>query len=112
MSQLLTFRVCDTRKCVSIRTVSDCIMEDNPDTFFVRLGTTPGLNRRINVSTERSVVNIRDDEGMQLCYVAKWRWWKYTCVGELDRSLTHYPSSQGFASKCSVFVYVCVGLFI
>ena len=32
--------------------------------------------------------------------------------GELDRSLTHCPSSQGFASKCPVFVYVCVGLFI
>ena len=31
------------------------------------------------------------------------------CVwGKLDRSLTHCPSSQGFASKCPVFVYVCV----
>ena len=64
MSQVLTFRACDTRECVSIRTVSDCIMEDNPDTFFIRLGRTPGLSQRINVSTERSVVNIRDDEGM------------------------------------------------
>ena len=35
------------------------------------------------------------------------------CVwGELDRSLTHCPSSQGFSSKYPVFVYVCVGLFI
>ena len=64
MSRVLTFRACNTSECVSIRTVSDCIMENNPDTFFVRLGTTPGLNQRINVSTERSVVNIRDDEGM------------------------------------------------
>ena len=64
MSQVLMFRACETRKCVYIRTVSDCIMEDNPDTFFVHLGRTPGLNQRINVSTERSVVNIRDDEGV------------------------------------------------
>ena len=64
MSQVLTFRRCDTSECVSIRTVSDCIMEDNPDTFLVHLGRTPGLNQRINVSTERSVVNIRDNEGM------------------------------------------------
>ena len=64
MSRVLTFRACYTRECVSIRTVSDCIMEDNPDTFFVRLGRTPGLNQRIDVSTERSVVNIIDNEGM------------------------------------------------
>ena len=69
MSQVLTFRACNRSKCVSIRTVSDCIMEDNPDTFFVRLGRTPGLDQRIDVSTDRSVVNIRDDERMLCC---KW----------------------------------------
>ena len=64
MSQVLMFGACDRRECVSIRTVSDCIMEDNPDTFLVHLGRTPGLNLRINVSTENKLVNIRDNEGM------------------------------------------------
>ena len=94
MSQVLTFRVCDTSECVSIRPVSDCIMEDNPDTFFVHLGRTPGLSQKISVSTERSVVNIRDDEGM--CYVANGDDGN-TCAGRVG--LTHCSSSQGFASK-------------
>ena len=64
ISQVLTFRACDRSECVSIRTVSDCIMEDNPDTFWVYLWRTEDLNQRINVSTEYKMVNIRDDEGM------------------------------------------------
>ena len=61
VSAIFTFAACETRSCVDIPIIDDCVVEDNGEMFNVYLRRSPGLDHRIRLSSESAVVNITDN---------------------------------------------------
>ena len=52
-----------TRICVNIEIIDDCIVEDEGEEFDVFLMRPDGLDNRIQIRTAHGVVNITDEDG-------------------------------------------------
>ena len=61
LTTILTFEACETRHCVDIAIVDDCVVERKLESF--RVGLTRTRDSRIRVSRVDAVVNITDDDG-------------------------------------------------
>ena len=62
VSATLRFAPCQTRSCVNIEIMDDCIVEDRGE-FDVFLMRPDGLDNRIQIRTAHAVVNITDEDG-------------------------------------------------
>ena len=70
VSTTLIFAPGQTRSCVNIEIMDDCIVEDRGEEFDVFLMRPDGLDNRIQIKTAHAVVNITDEDGRnsELCY--------------------------------------------
>lgn len=65
---MLTFRECDTRRCISIPISNDEAVEHS-EMFVVGINATAGLDNRVRVMGATSTVQITDTDGRDLCSV-------------------------------------------
>ena len=63
VSTTLIFAPRQTRSCVNIEIMDDCIVEDKGEEFDVFLMRPDGLDNRIQIKTAHAVVNITDEDG-------------------------------------------------
>ena len=63
VSTTLIFAPYQTRSCVNIEIMDDCIVEDEGEEFDVFLMRPDGLDNRIQIRTAHAVVNITDEDG-------------------------------------------------
>ena len=63
LTTILTFEARETRRCVDIAIVDDCVVERKLESFRGGLTRTRDLDSRIRVSKVDAVVNITDDDG-------------------------------------------------
>jgi hypothetical protein len=74
---ILTFGICDIRKCLEIRIVDDSLGEEE-ERFSIFLGRTPRLDSRIVLTPVNGEVQIMDNDGPSLEIIVGFSPTKYT----------------------------------